>query len=366
MEHPQSNAHTLTHQQIFLPAAKFISLQSVLSFEVLEHSHRVLVRHWCLWEKCARHPAHLLDTLAADSYRTLDERGAPAQRNNEVHTQRRGTLCIETSGRADTLSLGFIDVSPTSTDRWPPRAVVTVRYGHLSTTTHNGRRHSRRCVGGRIVTFGVASCAGRWRAWPSDRHVLHFTLSSLSFTHSLCPLLMLLLFIYNSFPHFMSQLLCVMQCSDVQCSWMILNGIEWDDMCAPAFLWLYVPLAPTPLFFSLVPSLFNIIFSFTSLENVRITNFCWSNWKLPGWEKTSRKDGCVVLRYEGTCSKNALRDVANWHTKRRSSSTKSQVLAWMIINSRRRSLNQLANYQKYDNELSWNVCIWQELVDLIF
>ena len=62
------------------------------------------------------HPAHLLDTLAADSHRTLDERSAPAQWGTK-YTQRRGTLCIETSGRADTLGCGFIDVSPTSADR---------------------------------------------------------------------------------------------------------------------------------------------------------------------------------------------------------------------------------------------------------
>ena len=39
--------------------------------------------------------------------------------------------------------------------------------------------------------------------------------------------------------------------------------------------------------------------------------------------------------------KNALRDTANWRTKRQSSCTKFHVLAWMIFNSRRRSLNQL-------------------------
>ena len=38
--------------------------------------------------------------------------------------------------------------------------------------------------------------------------------------------------------------------------------------------------------------------------------------KLPGLEKNSRKDGCVVLRHGRTCSKNALRDRASWQKKR--------------------------------------------------
>ena len=45
--------------------------------------------------------------------------------------------------------------------------------------------------------------------------------------------------------------------------------------------------------------------------------------------------------------RNASRDTANWQTKRQSSCTRLQVLAWMIINSKRRSLNQLENYPKY-------------------
>ena len=49
--------------------------------------------------------------------------------------------------------------------------------------------------------------------------------------------------------------------------------------------------------------------------------------------------------------KNALRDTATWRTKRQSSCTKFQVLAWMIISSRRSSLNQLENYEKYAHKL---------------
>ena len=93
-------------------------------------------------------------------------------------------------------------------------------------------------------------------------------------------------------------------------------------------------------------------------RNVRITNFCWSNWKITRVGKASRKDGCVVLRH-GWHAQNALRDIANWLTKRRSHCTKSQVLAWMIIISRKRNMNQLENCQMY-------ACTWHELVDLTF
>ena len=42
--------------------------------------------------------------------------------------------------------------------------------------------------------------------------------------------------------------------------------------------------------------------------------------------KASRKDGRVVLRQGRDVLENALRDIANWRTKRQSSRTKSQVL----------------------------------------
>ena len=43
-----------------------------------------------------------------------------------------------------------------------------------------------------------------------------------------------------------------------------------------------------------------------------------------------------------------------------------QVLAWVIIRSRRRNLNQLENCQKYTHRLDSNACTWHELVDLTF
>ena len=75
-----------------------------------------------------------------------------------------------------------------------------------------------------------------------------------------------------------------------------------------------------------------------------------STEKLPGWEKTSRK---VAWSHdmEGHAQK-CVEDIANWRTKRQNNPTKFQVLAWKIINSRRRSLKQLENYQKYAHKLS--------------
>ena len=49
--------------------------------------------------------------------------------------------------------------------------------------------------------------------------------------------------------------------------------------------------------------------------------------------------------------KNALNDTASWQTKRQSSCTEFQALAWMIINSKRMSLNQLEKYQKYAHKI---------------
>ena len=43
---------------------------------------------------------------------------------------------------------------------------------------------------------------------------------------------------------------------------------------------------------------------------------------------------------------NALRDIASWQTKKRSSFSQFQVLSWMFTNSWRKNLNQLENYQK--------------------
>ena len=64
--------------------------------------------------------------------------------------------------------------------------------------------------------------------------------------------------------------------------------------------------------------------------------------KLPRREKPHAKTVAWSYDMEGH-AQNALRDIANWRTTRQSHCTKSQVLAWMIITSRKRNLNKLEN-----------------------
>ena len=101
-------------------------------------------------------------------------------------------------------------------------------------------------------------------------------------------------------------------------------------------------------------------------KDVWITYFCCSNWKIPGWEKPTRKDDGLVLRHGRTCFENALSDTVNRQTRKWSSKTMFQVLARMIINWNRRNLNQSENNHKYAHKLFWNACTWHELEDLTF
>ena len=64
--------------------------------------------------------------------------------------------------------------------------------------------------------------------------------------------------------------------------------------------------------------------------------------------------------------RNAWMDIANWHIKKHNNYTKSELRAWMIINSRKKKRDQLENCQKYAYKLFWNVCTWLELVDQTF
>ena len=77
--------------------------------------------------------------------------------------------------------------------------------------------------------------------------------------------------------------------------------------------------------------------------------------KLPGWEKphppTVWKD----------MLKNASNDTVNQKTRRWSNCTKFQVLAWMIINSNRKNLNQSVNYHKLCSHFVLKCCAWHEL-----
>ena len=65
--------------------------------------------------------------------------------------------------------------------------------------------------------------------------------------------------------------------------------------------------------------------------------------------------------------KNALKDIANWQTKRRSNCTKSQVFAWMIIISRKRNVNQVGELSKVCSQIVFDIlCTWHDLLELTF
>ena len=98
-------------------------------------------------------------------------------------------------------------------------------------------------------------------------------------------------------------------------------------------------------------------------KNVWITCFWWSNRKITWMEETPRKNNCMVLWHGRTRSKNVWKGRVNWQTRKPSNCKKFHVHAWIIINSSRKSLNQLENYLKYAHILSWNACTWHELAD---
>ena len=60
------------------------------------------------------------------------------------------------------------------------------------------------------------------------------------------------------------------------------------------------------------------------------------------------------------------KEIVNWPTRRQSSCTRFRVLAWMIITSRRRNLNQSENCQKFAHKLYSYDCTWHELVGQTF
>ena len=73
--------------------------------------------------------------------------------------------------------------------------------------------------------------------------------------------------------------------------------------------------------------------------------------KLLGWEKPHAQTVAWSYEMDGHAQKNALSVTVNWQTRKLSYYTKFQVLAWMIINSRRKNLNQLENCLKYAHKL---------------
>ena len=80
----------------------------------------------------------------------------------------------------------------------------------------------------------------------------------------------------------------------------------------------------------------------TTQEDVWISHFCWSNGKLPGWEDVTRKlkRGPTIW---SDMLKNASSDTVNWQTRKWSSITKFQILAWIIVNSSRKNSSEVCS-----------------------
>ena len=64
--------------------------------------------------------------------------------------------------------------------------------------------------------------------------------------------------------------------------------------------------------------------------------------------------------------RNVWSDIASWRTKQPSNCTKLQLHALMTITSKKKNWDLLEKCQKYALKLSWNACIWHELVDQTF
>ena len=68
----------------------------------------------------------------------------------------------------------------------------------------------------------------------------------------------------------------------------------------------------------------------TKYEDVWITYFCWSNWKITGVGRASRRNRSMVLRHGGTCS--TMRwDIASLHTSEVALQSVKSLLGWPSI-----------------------------------
>ena len=74
--------------------------------------------------------------------------------------------------------------------------------------------------------------------------------------------------------------------------------------------------------------------------------------KSPGREKPHAETVAWSCDMEGHAKMRVERYIVSWQTKKQRSCTESQLLAWMIITSRRMNWNQLENCQKYAVRLS--------------
>ena len=100
--------------------------------------------------------------------------------------------------------------------------------------------------------------------------------------------------------------------------------------------------------------------------NVRITDFCWSNWKHCQGERNFTQKLSRAPTTRKVMRNGALKGTVSWQTEWQRSCTKCQLLAWMTITSRKRTWKQLDYCHKYALRLSWHACIWHELVGRTF
>ena len=91
----------------------------------------------------------------------------------------------------------------------------------------------------------------------------------------------------------------------------------------------------------------------------------WATEKVPGWDTNQAKTRAWFYDMEGHAEK-CVEEIANWQRKRQSSCSKLQVLAWMIITSRKRDLDSVGDLSKVRTQMYWTACTWHELVGEIF
>ena len=72
--------------------------------------------------------------------------------------------------------------------------------------------------------------------------------------------------------------------------------------------------------------------------------------KLPGWQKSHAQSAAWSYDMEGHAQK-CVERYCELTIKKVDNCTKSQVLAWMIINSSRKNSNLLENFQKFARKL---------------
>ena len=90
-----------------------------------------------------------------------------------------------------------------------------------------------------------------------------------------------------------------------------------------------------------------------------------ATWKIPGWEKTSRKNNCMVLWCGRTRQKSAWRDcvLAN---KKVEQLHKVSSPCLDDHQFKKEELESVGEYLKYAHKLYWNACTWHEMDDLTF